>query len=406
MIFGLLGEKLGHSFSPQIHKALGGYDYSLFEVPKDDLDAFMKAKAFDAINVTIPYKKAVIPYCVKLSAEAEKIGSVNTIKKMPDGSLFGYNTDYDGFRSLGIASKIPVAGRKIIVLGDGGAAPAVRTALSDLGAGEIVTISRKGENNYENIQRNYDAQVIVNTTPVGMYPKNGESLLDLDKFTKCEGILDIVYNPLRTKLVMDGEKRGIPSFGGLLMLVSQAKRASEIFTDSKIPDEMTFSVYEDLLRQTENVILIGMPGCGKSTIGRLLSEATGRELLDIDSIITENIGMTIPEFFAKYGEAEFRKKETEALGEACKLSGKIIATGGGVVTQERNYPLLRQNGRIFFIDRPLSELSKKGRPISQARPIEDIAAERMPAYISWSDERIPMETSAKAAEIIGKRCGL
>ena len=406
MIFGLLGEKLGHSFSPQIHKALGGYDYELFEVSKEDLASFMNEKKFDAINVTIPYKKAVIPYCAGLSPEAEKIGSVNTIKKMPDGSLFGFNTDYDGFKSLCLESRIPIEGRKVIVLGDGGAAPAVRAVLSDSGAGEIVTISRKGKNNYENIALHYDAQVIVNTTPVGMYPKNGESLLDLDKFTKCEGILDIVYNPLRTKLVMDGEKLGIPSFGGLLMLVSQAKRASEIFTDSKIPDEKTFSVYNDLLRQTENIILIGMPGCGKSTIGGLLSESTGREILDIDSIITENIRMTIPEFFAEYGEGAFRIKETEVLEDVCKLSGKIIATGGGVVTREVNYPLLRQNGRIFFIDRPLTELSKKGRPISQARPIEDIAAERMPAYLSWSDERIPMETSAEAAEIIRKRCGL
>ena len=405
MKFGLLGERLSHSFSPEIHRLFGAYDYSLFEVAPEDLAEFLLKRDFDGINVTIPYKKAVIPYLSSLSPEAERIGSVNTIKKLPDGSLKGFNTDYDGFKSLCLSSKIVFEGRKALILGNGGAAPAVRAVLEDLGAGETVTISRKGENNYENLNLHSDAQIIVNTTPVGMYPKNGESLINLDNFPKLEGLLDIVYNPLRTKLVIDGESRKIPSFGGLLMLTEQARKASEIFTGKEIAEEKSHEAYETLLAKKENIVLIGMPGCGKSTTGRLISDMTGRPFSDTDTLVEKKIGMSIPQFLAEKGEEAFRAVETAVLREITKVGGQIIATGGGVVTQSENYPMLRQNGRIFFIKREIGNLSTKNRPLSQARPLQELAAERIPIYEAWCDDEVDFgEDSYEAAKTVIERC--
>lgn len=403
---GLLGEHLGHSFSPAIHKNLGDYEYNLYEVEKENLSSFMEKSDFDGINVTIPYKKAVIPFLTYLSPEAEKIGSVNTIKKLPDGSLFGYNTDYHGFKTLCVHSGISFKDKKILVLGDGGAAPAIRAVLEDLGAKEIITVSRKGENNYNNLYLHADGEILVNTTPVGMYPKNNESLINLEDFPKLTGVLDIIYNPLRTKLIMDAEKKGIPCAGGLLMLVSQAKKAAEIFTGNPIDDEKTFSVYKNLERASENIILIGMPGCGKSTTGKALSDITGRPFIDSDEYFEEKTNLKIPEFFAKYKEEAFRIKESEILEEICKKSGIIIATGGGCVTQERNYNYLHQNGKILFLDREIDNLPTEGRPISQSRSLWEIAKERLPKYISWCDERIKMTSPERNAEYIKEKYGL
>nr|MBQ4453820.1 shikimate kinase [Clostridia bacterium] len=399
-VFGLLGEKLGHSFSPRIHAELGDYAYSLFEVAKEDLPRFMTEKDFDGINVTIPYKKAVMPFLDEISKKAESIGCVNTVKKREDGTLYGDNTDYDGFMYLIKGLGVDITGKKAIVLGSGGASLTARTVLKEAGAGEIRIISRSGEDNYENISRNQDAEIIVNTTPVGMYPGNGESLIDLSMFRDLKGVIDVIYNPLRTKLILDAMDLGIPCINGLPMLVAQAKRASEIFQDTTIPDSEVERILSKMIFETENIILIGMPGSGKSSVGKNLASMLGREQIDCDRELVERAGMSIPEFFSRFGEGEFRILETEILKELSKKTGKIISTGGGVVTRAENRDLLRQNGTVVFIDRPLNELSVKGRPISLSRPLEELAEERMDSYISWSGFRVSCEGARNKAEEI------
>lgn len=400
MKFGLLGEHLGHSYSPQIHKMLGGYDYGLFEVAPDELEQFLRKADFDGINVTIPYKKAVIPYCAELSPEAAKIGSVNTITKLPDGTLRGDNTDYHGFLGLIEHSGIEVKGKKCLVLGNGGVAPTVRAALCESGASEVVTISRNGEDNYDNISRHADADIIVNTTPLGMYPKNGSAAVSLSLFPTCIGVLDLIYNPALTAILLDARERGISHAGGLYMLVKQAACACERFLGTKVSEEAVLSVFKQIESQMLNVALIGMPGCGKSTTGRALAELTGRKLIDIDDAITERIGCTIPEFFAANGEAEFRRVETEVLSDMAKLSGAIIACGGGVVTRSENYRLLRQNSRIVFLERDIEDLPTDGRPVSQANPLAELAKKRLPLYNSWCDIKLCASSPEDAAQKI------
>lgn len=400
-VFGLLGGKLGHSYSPQIHKMFGGYDYALFERAPEELEEFFRQAPFDGINVTIPYKKAVIPFCGELSDAAARIGSVNTIIKLPDGTLRGDNTDYCGFQYLVRSAGIDVSGKKCLVLGDGGVAPTVRAALEDLGAGSVVTISRRGENNYDNISRHFDADVVVNTTPVGMYPKNGESAVDITRFIKLSGVLDVVYNPNRTKLILDAQDAGIRCSGGLPMLVYQAKRACELFTDRTIPDSRAEEVVSAIEAKMKNVAIIGMPGCGKTSAGRELARLTGRELLDMDGEIEKRAGCTIPEIFNKEGEGAFRALETQVLSDFSKMSGVIISTGGGVVTRPENRHLLRQNSTVVFLDRKdISSLAKDGRPISQAKSAETLYSERMPMYRGWSDFTVECVSPAVNAKLI------
>ena len=404
-IFGLLGEKLGHSFSPLIHSFLGDYTYPLYEVAPGNLDSFMIERRFDGINVTIPYKQAVISYCATLSDEARTLGSVNTIVKDEDGLLHGHNTDYHGFLMTLKRGKIDPRGQKTLVLGDGGTARTVRAALSDLGVAELITISRRGENHYENIARHYDAKIIVNTTPVGMYPNNGESPLSLAKFERLLGVIDLIYNPMRTKLLLEAEGLGIPCVNGLTMLVGQAEKASRIFLD--IPDEAARPELIDEIsgaihKKTRNVALIGMPGCGKSTIGLALAQAMGRPFVDIDKKIESAAGCGIPEIFAKEGEQAFRRLETKILGEEAARSGMVIATGGGIVTQPENRALLRQNSLIVYLKRELHELATDGRPLSKDNGIQILAERRLPLYEDWSDCAIPVGTNPKqtAAQIL------
>lgn len=400
MKFGLLGEHLGHSYSPQIHKMLGGYDYGLFEVAPDELEQFLRTADFDGINVTIPYKKAVIPYCAELSPEAEKIGSVNTITKLPDGTLRGDNTDYHGFLGLIEHSGIEVKGKKCLVLGNGGVAPTVRAALCESGASEVVTISRNGEDNYDNISRHADADIIVNTTPLGMYPKNGSAAVSLSLFPTCSGVLDLIYNPALTAILLEARERGISHAGGFYMLVKQAACACERFLGTTVSEEAVLSAFKQIESQMLNIALIGMPGCGKSTTGSALAKLTGRKLIDIDDAITERIGCTIPEFFAAKGEAEFRRVETEVLSGTAKLSGTIIACGGGVVTRSENYRLLRQNSRIVFLERDIEDLPTDGRPVSQANPLAELAKKRLPLYNSWCDIKLCASSPEDAAQKI------
>lgn len=384
---GLLGRKLGHSYSPQIHGLLGDYSYELFEKEPEQLPFFLKDDDFTGINVTIPYKKDVIPYLDELSPAARKIGSVNTIVRRADGSLFGHNSDYFGFVSLVHHSGITVNGKKVLVLGSGGTSNMVVTALKDLGAVPVV-ISRSGENNYENLHLHADASVIVNATPVGMYPNTGVSPIDLNRFSKLEGVLDVIYNPAKTKLLLDAEALGIPHENGLWMLVAQAKEASEYFTGKKLSDAVIERIHRVLSHQMQNIILIGMPGCGKSTIGALLAEKQNRKFLDADEEIIRLAGKSIPDIFAQDGEDVFRRWETTALENLGKQSGLVIATGGGCVTQSRNYPALHQNGHIVWLERELSLLPTQGRPLSQANRLEEMYAVRKPMYEAFADIRV------------------
>lgn len=394
---GLLGRKLGHSYSPQIHSQLASYSYTLFEKEPDELEAFLRNGDFTGLNVTFPYKKAVIPYLDELSDVAKQLGAVNTIVRQESGRLIGHNTDYFGFQSMVNRSRIPVAGKKCLVLGSGGASNTATAVLQELGA-NVVVISRTGENNYDNLDLHSDAAVIVNTTPLGMYPKVGVSAVELTTFPVLEGVLDVVYNPSRTKLLLDAEERGIPAINGLWMLVAQARESAEWFSGASIPEDAIERIYRNLKAQMQNIVLIGMPGCGKSTIGQML----GRTMIDADVEIENLARKSIPEIFSEYGEEKFRQYETNVLDALGKQSGLVIATGGGCVTQERNYPLLHQNGTIFWLQRDLNKLATDGRPLSQSNNLRDMYRIRKPMYEKFADYVIDNNGSAEhtAAQIM------
>lgn len=393
---GLLGETLGHSYSPMIHHELASYEYRLFEVPKAQLDGFLTSGGWDGLNVTIPYKKAVVPYCTELSEAAERLQSVNTIVRRRDGTLYGDNTDLYGFLYMVRRSGIDPAGKKALVLGSGGASVTVKAALEQLGA-HVTVISRSGPDNYENLDRHADARIIANTTPVGMYPRNGAAAVDLRQFPDCEGVLDIVYNPARTALLLQAEQLCIPHAGGLSMLVAQAKRSSEQFSGTVIDDGALERVERTVNSHLRNIIFIGMPGSGKSTVAAALGKALGREVVEADALIAEKAGMSIPEVFAQSGEEEFRALETAVLSEQGKRSGIILSTGGGCVTRPENYPLLHQNGTIFCLTRSLSKLPTDGRPISQSTDLAQLYARRKPLYEQFADVTVsndgPLEST-------------
>lgn len=383
---GLLGRKLGHSYSPQIHAMLGDYSYSLFEKEPEDMESFLKYGDFQGLNVTVPYKKAVIAYLDELSPIARELGAVNTVVRK-NGRLIGHNTDYYGFETMLRSSGAEVSGKKVLVLGRGGASSTVCAVLAKHGA-HVVVISRTGENNYHNLDRHKDAAVIVNTTPVGMYPNVGNSPVELSLFPELKTVLDVVYNPARTQLLLDAEKLGIPWCNGLLMLVAQAKEAAEWFLGTSLPDSVIAPVLNALERNMHNIVLIGMPGCGKSTVGQLLEEQTGFKFLDADEEIVSLAGKSIPEIFRDGGEDAFRALETEVLANLGMQSGLIIATGGGCVTRQNNYPLLHQNGSIFWLMRDLALLPKDGRPLSLANDLSAMYEIRKPMYEAFADHII------------------
>lgn len=391
---GLIGKKLGHSFSPQIHSFLADYEYKLYEMEENEVGDFLFSCGLDALNVTIPYKKTVIPYLKEISETAKRIGSVNTIVRR-NGELYGYNTDYYGFSYMVSLSGIKIKEKKVLVLGSGGASLTVKAVLNDLGAGEIITVSRSGEDNYENISRHRDADVIVNTTPVGMYPNNGVSPVDLSLFDALSGVLDLIYNPSVTKLLYDAKALGIPCINGLSMLSSQAKRAAELFTGREITEDPTPAIVKSIEGQLKNIVLIGMPGCGKSTAGKLLSEKLSRPFIDTDEIIIRNSEMPIPEIFSLYGEDEFRKREHEAAKEAGKVSGAVIATGGGIITREENYYPLHQNSFIVWLQRDTSLLPVDGRPVSQNNDINELYKKRAPLYEKFADAVVKVSENAE-----------
>lgn len=380
---GLLGRKLAHSYSPQIHSQFGNYSYALFEKEPEEIEGFLKNGDFTGINVTVPYKKAVLPFLNEVSPVAKRLGAVNTIIRT-DGKLIGHNTDYFGFQAMVKSSGLDVAGKKVLVLGSGGASNTARAVLEELGS-RVVVISRNGENNYQNLHLHMDASIIVNTTPVGMYPDTGYSPIDLALFPALEGVLDVIYNPARTKLLMDAQDRGLVAVNGLLMLVAQAKEAAEWFAGIQIADNRISTVHALLQRQMENIVLIGMPGSGKTTVGKLLSEKLGMEFIDTDAALVELSGRSIADIFKADGEPGFRALETAVLAQIGHLSGLVIATGGGCVTQACNYPLLHQNGTIFYLEREISNLPTDGRPLSQISSVEEMFRVRKPLYEAFAD---------------------
>ena len=402
---GLLGEKLGHSYSPQIHAELADYDYRLYEKAPDEVEDFVRHGDWHGLNVTIPYKKTVIPFCDELSETAATIGSVNTLRRRKDGTIFGDNTDAFGFETL-LKQTIPgsIKGQKALVLGTGGASVTVCAVLRNHGA-EVVTISRSGENNYENLDRHADARLLVNTTPVGMYPKNGVSPVDLALFPKLSCVLDVVYNPARTALLLQAEKLRIPHAGGLTMLVAQAKRSSEIFLGNTLPDGEIARITKQLSGSMQNIVLVGMPGCGKSTVGALLARRLGRPLLEADAELVKTAGMSIPAIFENESEPGFRRRETATLSELGKKSGAVISTGGGCVTRPENYPLLHQNGTIIWLRRDLKKLAREGRPLSLGADLSAMYAVREPLYASFADFTVdntgtPEETVDAILEVL------
>ena len=395
MSFGLIGAKLGHSCSPRIHALLGNGDYRLLELDESALGKFFAARDFRGINVTIPYKRAVLPLLDQVDERASRIGAVNTVVRGPDGCLIGYNTDFDGFQALCAYAGVELSGKRVLILGSGGTSQTVRAAAEAAGASEIRTVSRSGALNYETMYGLRDTEVLVNTTPVGMFPDNDGCPADPARFPNLAGVLDVVYNPLRTELVARARALGLPASGGLPMLVMQAVRAHELFFGCKVEPQTAARVLQTIADERADYVLIGMPGCGKSTIGALLAGKLGRKLVDADEEITRLAGKPIPKIFAEDGETVFRDWETKALSQLGKQSALVIATGGGCVTQMRNYPLLHQNGTIFWLKRDISKLPTDGRPLSQASPLDAMFVKRAPMYAAFADHAVSNDGTAE-----------
>ena len=400
--FGLLGRKLSHSFSPEIHRRLAEYSepyqYGIFEVEPEELEKFVRHGQWAGLNVTIPYKQDVMAFCDEISPEAARIGAVNTLVRR-DGKILGYNTDYAGFRMTVEQSGAPVCGAKCLVLGAGGASKAVTAVLEDLGASEVVVVSRDGKTgcDYQQMKMlHQDAVIMVNTTPVGMYPDTGVSAAYPGAFWKLEYVFDVIYNPLRTNFLCQARKSGMEGFNGLKMLVGQAKASAEYFLGREIPNQAADEIEAALAFEKSNIVLIGMPGCGKSTIGRMLAEQTGRRFVDIDTLIVERECRSIPSIFEEGGEELFRQIETAAVETLKHETGIVIACGGGVVMREENYYSLAENGRLVFINRDTDVLPVDGRPISQSTPLARLYAQRLPLYRSWCDAEV--ENNGKSLE--------
>ena len=407
MKYGLIGEKLGHSFSAEIHAHLGDYEYNLTEIPCEALDAFMTERDFLGINVTIPYKERVIPHLDYIDEAAKKIGAVNTVVNR-GGRLYGYNTDFYGMSALIKHAGVTLAGRKVAILGTGGTSKTARSVAESQGAAKIITVSRRGGESvsYEALYSEHsDCEVIINTTPVGMFPSAFDKPVDPSRFPILTGVIDAVYNPVRTPLVRSAKALGIPAEGGLYMLVGQAVRASEIFLDMKYEDGRIDDIYTLLCRKKENIVLTGMPASGKSTVGAIIAKKLGRELIDTDAMVVSSTGMEIAEIFKKRGEAEFRRLETEAIRTASLKSSVVIATGGGAVLKKENIDALSANGRIYFIDRPPEALIPTDtRPLSSTREaIFQRYKERYPIYLSTADVQISADIPPEcvAEKIIG-----
>ena len=399
--YGVLGRVLGHSYTPKIYNMLAGLDYVRFEREPDQVEAFLKGDEWKGVNATIPYKRTVMPYLDELSDIAQRLGNVNTITRLPDGRLRGDNTDYYGFQVLVESVGIELQGKHALVFGgDGGAGSTCMTVLGDLGAIPHA-VGRSGDVTYDDLDAWSHAALAVNCTPVGMYPDCPASVCGLEPLTDLEAFVDIVYNPARTSMMMDAEERGIPTAGGLLMLVAQAAQAVERYVGETVSMDRIMQVADELSRSVENIALIGMPGCGKTRVGERLAELGGREHIDIDREFDRRHGMPAPDFILSNGEDAFREAETEIIADVAKRSSLVISCGGGVVERQANYRLLHQNSRIVMLDRPLDELSTRNRPITAQKGIGRLAETRLPRYRAWADAIITSRESplATATEV-------
>ena len=386
--FGLIGKTLKHSYSGKIHAMLGEYSYSLVEIMENDLEKFVLGKEYKGYNVTIPYKEAIIPYLDELDKSAQEIGAVNTVVNK-NGKLIGYNTDIYGMDYAMQRAGIVLKNKVVLVLGSGGTSKTATALAKEKGAKKVLVLSRNGDINYQNYTDNKDVQVIINTTPIGMYPNNYDCKIDLDSFPLLEGVFDAVYNPNLTYLTCLAKKKGIKYSNGLPMLVAQAKGAMQLFLEREVSNQIIEKVLSVLEKQTLNIVLVGMSGVGKSTIAKVLAKTLGRDLVDTDQLIVQKTGKDIPTIFAENGEEYFRELESDVLKEVGVLTGKVIATGGGVVTKERNYFPLKQNGLIFFIQRDLDKVSRKGRPLATSLDaVKELFEKRKPMYQAFADYTI------------------
>lgn len=385
MKYGLIGKTLKYSYSKIIHEKFGQYLYDLCEIPEDGVGDFILNAGYTAFNVTIPYKESVIKYLDVVDPFALELSAVNTVVKR-EGVLYGYNTDFYGMIYMLNSAGIVLKDKTVMILGTGGTGRTAVAVSQHLGAKKIVTVSRNGEVNYQNYLLVKDVQVIINTTPVGTYPNTESAPITLDGFDLLEGVADVTYNPFTTKLLFLASQKGLKYVNGLKMLVAQAKYALDIFLNKKFPDSLIEDVYNDLKKETLNVVLIGMPGSGKTTVGKVLAALSGKDFIDTDEEIVKLAGKSIPQIFADDGEDYFRKLETEVLSSVCKERGKIIATGGGIVKFNRNLFLVKQNGVTVCIDRDLSMLETDGRPLSKdVETLKKLKAEREPLYRQFAD---------------------
>ena len=393
--YACIGEHLPHSFSAEIHRQIGGYGYGLKELAPEELPAFLAARSFRGINVTIPYKQAVIPYLDEIDGTARAIGAVNTVVNR-GGKLYGYNTDLYGLVRLIRRAGLDPGGRKVLIPGTGGTSRTASFAAEQLGAREVLRISRTGREGsltYEEALRNHtDAEIILNTTPCGMFPEPFAQPLPLEPFSRLRGVADVIYNPLRSRLVLEARRLGLPAEGGLYMLVAQAVRASELFLDTSYPESLTEDIYGRILREKENIVLIGMPGSGKSAVGRVLAELSGKPLDDTDRLVVEKAGKPITDIFREDGEPAFRELESAVIRDLSKQGGRIISTGGGAVLRPENVAALRQNGRLFWLNRNPDMLVPTGdRPLADTEAkMKRLYAEREPVYRAAADVMIPV----------------
>lgn len=401
MKYGLIGEHLTHSYSCEIHAQIADYEYELHELAPSELGGFLTKREFNAINVTIPYKQDVIPYLDGISDTAKRIGAVNTIVNR-GGKLYGDNTDFAGMLALAKHIGVDMKGKKVLILGTGGASKTGHALAEYMGAESVYYVSRSGKNGsitYEQaVSEHSDAQVIINATPVGMFPKQGGRPIDISAFPKLEGVLDAIYNPLRTNLILDAQERGIPAEGGLYMLSAQAVHAAAVFQDIPLDESLVDKAFKSVKNDKQNIVLIGMPSSGKTTVGRILAEKCGKELADTDEYIVKKIGMPIADFFAKHGEAEFRKIEKETVAGLASTGGKIIATGGGAVLDAENVRALKQNGVLVFLDRrPENLIATDDRPLASRRSaLEKLYAERYDIYCAAAEVYIDANTTPGA----------
>ena len=408
MQYGVIGEHLPHSFSKIIHEKIESYSYVIREVAKDRLDSFMKEKAFDGINVTIPYKESVIPYLDGVDPMAKAIGAVNTVVN-ENGRLYGYNTDFKGLSALIRRLGLSLKDKKVLILGTGGTSKTAKALAVAEGAKAVYRISyfqsEDAISYKEAYEQHSDADILINTTPCGMFPKldtiatdEKEEELSLSRFTRLEGVVDVVYNPLRTRLVQEAEHRSLASGGGLYMLVAQAVFAAEYFTKKSYPPSLIDEVFHEIVSAKENIVLIGMPASGKTTVGKLLAERMGRTLIDTDEEIVKLTGKDIPTIFREEGEEAFRRYESEAIASLAAKEGLVIATGGGAVLKKDNVRRLKHNGKLYFIDRPLSALiPTNDRPTASNREaIEARYRERYRIYRESADHRIDADCSPDA----------